>query len=99
LKAASAAASEGIAAALAKAHAKNGDPGRRRKISEAKTGKSRPRSFIEKLIAANTGRNATLEARAKMSAAHKARKTRSPDCRGEPGRPEEDAVLNSPPAG
>jgi hypothetical protein len=99
LKSASAAASEGIAAALAKAHAKNGDPERRRKISETKTGKPRPWSVIKKLIAANTGRKVTPETRAKMSAAHKARGTRPPARRGVTWSPEEDEILKSLPPG
>ena len=61
-----------------KAHAKNGDPGRRAKIATAKRGKPRPRRVMEKLIAARTGSKHTPEAKAKMSAAHKRRGTRPP---------------------
>jgi hypothetical protein len=81
--------------ALAKAHAKSGDPERRRKISEAKKGKPRPWAVIEKLIKAGTGRKATAETRAKMSATHKGRGTRPPACRGLTWSPEDDEVLRS----
>lgn len=97
LKSASAAASEGIAQALAKARAKAADPERRREISEAKKGKPRPWSVIKKLIAAKTGTRASAATRAKMSAAHTARGTRPPACRGDPWTPDEDAVLRSLP--
>lgn len=58
-----------------KAHAKNSDPQRRRKISEAFKGKPRPPHVIEAMQQGRIGKPHTEEARAKMRAAH-ARRSR-----------------------
>ena len=91
----------GVAAGRALAHAMSRDPEwdapRREKIAQAKRAKPRPRHVIEAIRAANLGRRHTAEARARMSAAHKARGTRPPWL-GRPWTPEEDALLRRLPA-
>lgn len=97
LKASSAKASPGIAAALGKARVTATDQVRRRKVAAAKRGKPRPWTVIEKLIAANTGKRAPPETRARMSAAHKARGTVPPAAEGRLWMPAEDAVMRAHP--
>jgi len=80
-----------------KAHAKNSDPARRAKISAAKLGKPRPWKVIKKLIEAKTGTKHTAEAKAKMSAAQKARDAWPPKA-GRAWTAEEDELVRTLPA-
>lgn len=73
LKSASAKESPGIAAALKLARAKNQDPNRRRKIADAKRGKSRPEHVVEAMRKCRAGKPQSDEARAKMRAAQAGR--------------------------
>jgi hypothetical protein len=61
-------------AARAKAHAKNGDLGRRVKISAAKRGKPRPRHVLEAMHSAWRGSHHTEETRRRMSESHRRRR-------------------------
>jgi hypothetical protein len=79
-----------------KAHAKNGDPGRRAKIAASLRGKPRPWKVIERVIESHTGSHHTPEARAKMSGAHKARGTRPPTA-GRVWTAEEDELVRTLP--
>jgi len=58
-----------------KAVAKNGDPERRRKLSEAFKGKPRPAHVIEAMRKGRTGKPHSEEARARMRAAHARRRS------------------------
>lgn len=58
--------------------AKAQDPERRQKIAAARTGKARPKSVVDALKKANTGRPLSKTHRARQSAAHKKRGTRPP---------------------
>jgi hypothetical protein len=96
LKSASAAASPGIAAALKKAHEKDQDPERRRKIAESKRGKARPEHVIEAMRRGRTGTPQSEEAKKKMSEAHRARGTRPPKA-GRPWTDAEERMLGKMP--
>ena len=61
-----------------KFHAKAQDPERRKKIASARTGKPRPKSVVDALKKANTGRPLSKTHRARQSAAQKKRGTRPP---------------------
>jgi len=65
-------------AAIEGMHAKARDPVRRAKIAASRRGKPRPPEVIEALRRANLGKKLSAETRAKMSAAHKARRTWPP---------------------
>jgi hypothetical protein len=84
--------------ALPAAWAKADDPERCRKIAEARRGKPRPEHVVEAMRRGRTGKPQSEEARAKMSAAHRARGTRPPKA----GRPwthaEDEAVRTLSPA-
>lgn len=77
-----------------KFQAKAQDPERRRKISEARTGKPRPPEFVDQMRRAMLGTSLSHATRAKMSAAHKARGTRPPKA-GRPWTVEEDAIVRA----
>lgn len=68
------------------------DPERRAKIAAAKRGKKRPPALIEKLRQSNIGRKHTAAARARMSAAQRARGTR-PSAAGAAWSDEEIELL------
>jgi hypothetical protein len=64
-------------AARQKAYSKLGDPERRRKIAEAKKGKSRPRHVIDAMTAGRRRKRVSEEARRKMREAAARRRTRA----------------------
>jgi len=72
--------------------AKAQDPARRRKIASARTGKPRPKSVVEAVRRANTGKPLKAATKLKMSASHKSRGTRPPWLNAA-WTPEEDALL------
>jgi hypothetical protein len=84
-----------VVAGPAKARAKAGDPERRRKIAEAKRGKTRPRHVVEAMRRGRLGKPHSAEVRARMSAAQRARGTRPPAA-GRPWTADEDALLTLP---
>jgi hypothetical protein len=79
-----------------KAHAKNHDPERCRKIAEARRGKPRPPHVREAMLKASLGRRHSEESRRKMSEAHRRRGTLVPGTRV--WTPEEDELLWTLPA-
>jgi hypothetical protein len=89
---------DAVVEGLRKAHAKARDPERRRKIAEAKRGKPRPQHVVEAVRAANMGKKASDETRAKMSAAHKRRGAIPPKAQGRLWTVEEDEAVRTLPA-
>jgi hypothetical protein len=86
-----------VKAGRKKGQAKNQDPERCRKISEAKKGVPKPAYVVEAIGRIWRGKKMSAELRAKMSAAHKARGTRPPKA-GRPRTMAEDALLARLPA-
>src|SRR5262249_60061427 len=68
------------------------DAERREKIAAAKRGKRRPKHVGRAVAKAHRGTRHTDEARARMSAAHRARGTRPPKA-GRPWTAEEDELV------
>jgi hypothetical protein len=85
-----------ITAARQKAHAKVGDPARRKKIAASKRGRPRPRHVVEAVAAAHRGKAAGEQTRARMSAAHRKRRTRPPKA-GRPWTDAEDELVRTRP--
>jgi hypothetical protein len=82
-----------FAEARQRAHAKAQDPARCEKIRQSKLGKPRPPGVLDAAHEAWRGSHHTDEARARMSATHRARGTHPPGVR--PWIEEEDALLRS----
>ena len=89
LKSTSAKESEAFAEARKRAHAKNSDPERRRRIAASKRGVPRPDHVIEAMRKGRTGKPQSAEARKRMSDAHAVR-VRVP---GREWSRDEDALL------
>jgi hypothetical protein len=81
-----------VKAGRVKGQAKNQDPERCRKISEAKRGITNPPSVVETIGRIWCGKHFSNDHRAKISAAHKAWRTRPPKA-GRPWTKAEDALL------
>jgi hypothetical protein len=86
-----------VIAGRKKGQAKNQDPERCRKISEAKRGIPKPAHLVEAIGGIWRGKKMSAEHRAKISAAHKARGTR-PSKAGRPWTRAEDSLLARLPA-
>lgn len=84
--------SPGVAKALKLAHAKSGDPDRRRKIAESRRGKPRPAHVIEAVRMAHLGKKASEETRRKLSEAQRKRGA-WPPAAGRPWSETELALL------